>query len=80
MYYAILQVLFRSNSLKMMNNNDPLDFVILKASDQIHSISDCHDVGAKILKRYLRLRLYIDATQLKNCCEILYFHHCRSHF
>ena len=47
------EVIFRSNSLKMMNIHDPLDFVASEASDQNHSISNCHDVGAKILKRCL---------------------------
>ena len=37
----------------MMNIHGPLDFVGLKASDQKHSISNCHDIGAKILKRCL---------------------------
>ena len=41
----------------MMNIHDPFDFLVLKASDQNHSISNCHDVGAKILKRCLRFHI-----------------------
>ena len=42
----------------MMNIDDPLDFLLLKVFDQNHSISNCHDVGAKVLKSYLRLHIY----------------------
>ena len=49
------EIVFRSNSLKMMNIHHPLDFLMLKVSNQNSSIFNCHDVGAKILKRCLRL-------------------------
>ena len=42
----------------MMNIHDPLDFLMMKVSNQNGSTSNCHDVGAKILKRYLRLHIY----------------------
>ena len=45
------EVVFCSNSLKMMNIHGPLYFLMLKVSDQNHRISNCHDVGAKVLKR-----------------------------
>ena len=51
------EVVFRSNSLKMMNIQDPLDFLMMNVSNQ-NSISNCHDVGAKILKRYLCLHIH----------------------
>ena len=56
------EVVFRSNSLKMMNIHDPLDFLMLKASNQNRSISNCHDVGARFLKRYLRLHIHARPT------------------
>ena len=42
----------------MMNINARLDFLMLKVSDQYHSISNCHDISAKILKRYLCLHIH----------------------
>ena len=58
------EVVFRSNSSKMMNIHGPLDF-LLKVSDQSHSISNCHDVGAKILNRYLRLHIDVRHINFK---------------
>ena len=52
------EVVFCSNSLKMMNIHDPLDFLMIKVFNQNSSISNCHDVGGKILKRYLRLHIH----------------------
>ena len=52
------EVVFRSNSMKMMNILDPLDFLMLKVSNQNHIISNCHLVDAKILKRHLRLHIH----------------------
>ena len=52
------EVVFCSNRLKMMNIRDPLDFLKMKVSNHNSSISNCHDVGAKILKRYLRLHVH----------------------
>ena len=52
------EVVFRSNSLKMMNIHGPLDFLMMKVCNQNSSISNCHHVGAKILKRYLRLHIH----------------------
>ena len=50
-------VVFRSNNLKMMNIHDPFNFLMMKVSNQNSSISNCHDVYAKILKRCLRLHI-----------------------
>ena len=41
------KVVFRSDSLKMMNLHGFQIYLMLKVSDQNHSISECHDVGAK---------------------------------
>ena len=50
------EVVFCSHSLKMMNIHGPFYFLVLKASDQNQSISNYHDVGAKILKRRLHIK------------------------
>ena len=50
---------FCSNSLKTMNINGPLNRLMLKVSDQNHRISNCHNVSAKILKRYLHLHINV---------------------
>ena len=44
------EVVFRSNCLKMMIIRYLLYFLMLKVSDQNSSISNCHDVDAKISK------------------------------
>ena len=43
----------------MMNIHGPFDFLVLKVSDQNHSISNCHDVSAKILKRCLHFHINV---------------------
>ena len=57
---------FRKHNSKLMELCNPLKFMLEKIPNQTPAIINCHKLYAKILSRYLRLRLRIYAKLINS--------------